>query len=54
MAEGSQEADPVHAEGARKTVQALVLDATRLDWEALHMTVEPASAKKLIAAKLAS
>ncbi|MFI6056256.1 hypothetical protein ACIBCO_40120 [Streptomyces violascens] len=49
MAEGGQDADPVRTQEARKTVQAL-----GLDWDALQMTAEPASAKKLIAAKLAS
>ncbi|MEV5283496.1 hypothetical protein [Streptomyces sp. NPDC051994] len=49
MAEGGQDSDPVWTEEARKTVQAL-----GLDWDALQMTAEPASAKKLIAAKPAA
>ncbi|MFE9557147.1 hypothetical protein ACFYMW_11635 [Streptomyces sp. NPDC006692] len=49
MAEGGQDADPGRTDEARKTVQGL-----GLDWDALQMTAEPASAKKLIAAKLAS
>ena len=49
MARGGQGADQLRTEEARKTVAAL-----GLDWDALGMSAEPESAKKLIAAKLAS
>ncbi|MDH6115343.1 hypothetical protein P3T36_007179 [Kitasatospora sp. MAP12-15] len=49
MAEGEQDADPVRTQEARKTIAAL-----GLDWDALTMNAQPESAKKLIAAKLAS
>ncbi|MFF7635982.1 hypothetical protein ACFZB9_22975 [Kitasatospora sp. NPDC008050] len=49
MAEGGQDADPVRTEEARKTIAAL-----GLDWDGLRMAAQPESAKKLIAAKLAS
>ncbi len=49
MAKGDANADPVRTEEARKTIGAL-----GLDWEGLNMHKDPESAKKLIAAKLAS
>ncbi|MEY9947869.1 hypothetical protein ABH937_004972 [Kitasatospora sp. GAS1066B] len=49
MAKGGPDTDRVRAAEARKTVTAL-----GLDWDGLRMSDEPASAKKLIAAKLAS
>lgn len=49
MAKDGQDTDPVRTEEARKTITAL-----GLDWDGLTMKDEPESAKKLIAAKLAS
>ncbi|WP_370061339.1 hypothetical protein [Streptacidiphilus sp. MAP5-3] len=49
MAQNSPDADPVRTREARDTIAAL-----GLDWDELAMSDEPESAKKLIAAKLAS